>query len=797
MKTNKSKFYLFLLLICFVACNRNQQNNLPEFKVKDYTLWYKQPANGWDQALPLGNGRIGAMVYGGVFKDTIQFNEESLWAGCKTNSNNPKALDSLDILRELLFEEQHTEAYQIATNTLLGVPPRIRSYQTMGNIIMEHEYTVNDSIKNYMRSLNLNAGLSNTSYHVGETLIEKEYFTSTSDNVIIIRCKTKGDKKINTRISLRRPVDAISVIHKNGSILMKGQVIDEPGNIYGKGGSHMKFASLLDIIQHTGEITTDSNDLIINNASNFTIAIAAFTDYNRDSLDFDRSIDPVFKCEKAIDNIRNKPFNTLLSDHIAKHSEVFNRMEFTLSEKRSDSLPTNIRLQNVIDGGIDESLTEVYFQYGRYLLMCSSGFLAELPANLQGIWNHHLNAPWSSDYHTNINLQMNYWPAEVCNLSETILPYTYFFNTISRNPGSVTAYEMYDCNGWTMHHVTNVFGYTAVNAEIKYGMFPMGAAWVCFPLWRHYEFTKDKEYLEKFAWPIVKRATEFVLDFLIESPEGYLVTSPSYSPENSFIVNESGKTTKLTYGPTMDIMIINELFNYSLKAINVLGDNSDLKNRIIAAKGKLPPIQIGSDSTIQEWIKDYKEAEPGHRHISHLLALHPGTEITPETPELFDAACKTIEKRLNNGGGHTGWSRAWIINFYARLLDSENAYKHLQLLFQKSTLQNLFDTHPPFQIDGNFGATAGIAEMLIQSHNDKIVLLPALPSAWQNGEIHGICARGGFELSFNWQRGVLVNVKVLSKAGGDCELYYMDKSIKFKSVKNNLYCLDSNLKITN
>lgn len=757
--------------------------------VKQYTLWYKNPASDWEkEALPVGNGRIGAMVFGGIDEDIYQFNEESLWSGLRYNPNNPNALNHLDEIRQLLFENKNIEAFDLAEKNLVSFPKRLRSYQTFGNLRIKFDIDKKDTTQ-YERCLNLNSGIARTSFVINGIKHQREIFASASDNLIFIKLSTEKAKNINAELTLERIRDA-NVNAKGNSLIMKGQIIGEPSELKGPGGEYMKFASIAKIVHTDGDLTAKQGKLIISNAGEVVLALTAFTDYNIDSLNFDKSIDPLALCTEALVSIRGKTYNDLKQQHIDIFQPVFERMDIDLNgDNEKEKIPTDKRLLDYKNGETDSGLIELYFQYGRYLLMSSSGFFAKLPANLQGIWNKDISAPWQSDYHTNINIQMNYWPAEVCNLSECVLPYARFFNRV-RETGRVTARETYKSRGWVLHHVSNPFGYTGIQFSVKYGMFPMGAAWVCFPVWRHFEYTADTAYLKNIAWPMIKEADEFIIDFLVESPEGFLVTSPSYSPENSFYLPDSKEETQLTYAPTMDIMIIREIFKYSLQAIETLQTDTGMADTLNAILKKLPPIRIGNDGTIMEWIKDYEEREPGHRHISHLIGLHPGTQITPDDKKLFAAAQKTIEKRLDSGGGHTGWSRAWIINFYARLLMGNEAYKHIKLLLQKSTYNNLFDTHPPFQIDGNFGGTAGIAEMLLHSHNNEIKILPALPDVWDKGKISGIMARGGFELTFNWKSGKLDQLTVTSKLGNRCKLNYNGEIYEFATQKGKTYRFD-------
>jgi alpha-L-fucosidase 2 len=781
----KSLLFSLFILFLFASC----QNTKSKKDIStSYNLWYNQPAQEWTDALPVGNGRLGAMVFGGTHHERIQFNEESLWAGTRRNCNNPQSKKYLDEVQQLLLAGKNNQALGLAEKYLMGVPPRIRSYQTFGDIFIDLDID-SSAITNYKRQLHLNTGIAVTGFSAKNTEIVREVFASAPDNTIFIHIKSENANAFTGKISMQREQDATVTSDKENALIMEGQIIDKPDPSTGPGGAHMKFASVLKVLSSDGKITSEGNVIQVTDASHLTLALTAATDYNLEQLNFDRTLKPLITCFQILDDISGRSYEKIKTDHTSDHKEMFERMSFNIGNPAMDSIPTDKRLQNVIDGQKDDHLIALYFQYGRYLLMGSSRKPGKLPANLQGVWNHYFNAPWNSDYHTNINVQMNYWPSEVCNLSETSMPYVNFFNAV-RAPGAITANEMYGANGWTMHHATNAFGRTAVQDAIKWGMFPMGASWVCFPVWRHFEFTVDTAYLENTAWPVIRGAVEFINDFLIESPEGYLVTAPSYSPENTFYLPGSDEEMRLTYGPTMDIMIIREIYSYALSALEILKTDQALRATIINKRDSLPPIQVSDNGTIQEWIKDYREAEPGHRHISHLIALHPGTRITEEDSILFHAARETIEHRLSHGGGHTGWSRAWIINFYARLLDGDEAYHHLNLLLQKSTLKNLFDTHPPFQIDGNFGGTAGIAEMLLQSHRDFIHLLPALPAAWDKGQITGLKARGNYTIDMSWEEGVLISATIQAAYDGRCRLKYNGKLTEFDCKQGKTYQLN-------
>ena len=761
--------FIFQLVLFFSCSFGFAQNNTN-------VLWYKQPAKEWIEALPLGNGRLGAMVYGNPVNEIIQINEESIWAGCKINNNNPNALKHMDELRKALFESQYEKAKNIAEENFVGIPPEVRSYQPFGDLLINYKWK--SSPEDYRRQLDLETGIATTDFQIEGKKYTQKVWISAPDNLMAIQIQSENGGLINSSFQLKRERDVVIKVLPSGIIKVTGQILDDKNPKKGPGGSHMKFSGELRLKAENGIIMATDTSLVVTNAKSISIVFTAATDYNIDKLDFDRSINPENRCKTILDKAAGYTPKILEQRHLKEYQPIFDRVKLNLGADSFRNLPTDVRLDQVRNGGADNGLMVLYFQYGRYLLMGSSRKPGVLPANLQGIWSHEMAAPWNADFHTNINLQMNYWLAENCNLSEMSDPLSKFMTKLMV-PGTVTAKEMYGTKGWTIHHLTDPFGRTGV-ADGVWGITPMNGPWMTFPVYEHFLFTRDTTFLRKTAYPLLKGSAEYILGFLTKSPEGYLVTNPSHSPENTFIDPANNKRSMLTYASTADIEIITELFKYCTEAASILHTDKDFIHKLQETQKQFPPITINSKGCIQEWIRDFDETEPGHRHMSHLLGLYPLSQFTPENPELFKAAAASIERRLSQGGGHTGWSRAWIINFYARLQNGEKAYDNVLKILAKSTEHNLFDTHPPFQIDGNFGGSAGIAEMLLQSHNGIIRLLPALPNAWADGEVKGLCARGGFILNMKWEKGNITQATVYSKKGGESELVYKSKKQKIQ-----------------
>lgn len=774
----------------------------PAFTAKgqEHILWYSKPASYFEEALPVGNGRMGAMVYGGIRRERLSLNDITLWTGEPTKADqNPEAFRHLPAVREALFRED----YAAADTLVRKLQGRFsESYAPLGNLWIDFHHP--HEAGEYRRELDLQNAQVNIQYRSNQTLYTRTVFASHPDQVMVIRLETKGEGRLHFTVHLNSLL-LHQVSAKAQRMMMTGRapVHAEPNYrrvnnaiIYGEQRG-TRFATALEIRQGEGRISTGDSTITIDHASWAEIRLSMATSFNGFDKDpFREGLDEIKAAKDPLEKISKYSYSSLLERHRADYKKFYDRVVLNLGKAPFEKTETGLRLKQNSASHPDHGLSELYFNFGRYLLISGSR-TAKAPINLQGIWNEQMRPPWSSNYTVNINTEMNYWPVEVCNLSELHQPLLSFIGNLAHT-GTVTARTFYNCRGWTCHHNSDIWSMTNPvgdfgSGDPNWANWQSGGAWLVNHLWEHFLFTRDSLFLRTQAYPLMKGASLFCLDYLTEDPKGFLVTAPSTSPENIYVTDKNYKGATL-YGSTADLSMIRELFHAVIRAGEILDTDHSFKDSVRSALDRLYPYQVSREGHLQEWYHDWADQDPRHRHLSHLYGVYPGSTITPGQGDLFKAARQSLLNRTNNG---TGWSISWKIGMWARLLDGEQAYDAFIKLLNYypadkneirmaggGTYPNLFDAHPPFQIDGNFGGVAGLAEMLLQSHEKEVHLLPALPSAWPSGSVKGLKARGNMTVNLSWENGKLKMAEFKGSMDGFREIKYAGQIKKVQLQKD-------------